>query len=75
MNQLKRELALLSHSLLQKSLFFGGVNTNYSSAAQLFNSTGISIIETGDFVTVDELDLLVMTEQTSFSADNISFRD
>jgi outer membrane protein len=55
--------------------FFGGINTNYSSAAQLFNSTGTSIIETGEFVTVDGQDLLVMTQQTSFSAQNISFRD
>jgi len=54
---------------------FGGVNTNYSNAAQLFDSTGTSIVETGDFVTVSGQDLPVMTEQTSFSSKNISYRD
>ncbi len=54
---------------------FGGVNTNYSSAAELFTSTGTSIIETGDFVTVAGQDLPVMTEQTSFSSETISYRD
>ncbi|WP_045472587.1 TolC family protein [Winogradskyella sp. PG-2] len=54
---------------------FGGVNTNYSSAAQLFNSTGTSIVETGDFVTVGGQDLAVMTEQTNFEAETIGYED
>ena len=54
---------------------FGGVNTNYSSAAETFNSSGTSIVETGDFVTVSGQDYQVMTEQTSFSAESISYRD
>ncbi len=54
---------------------FGGVNTNYSSAAQLFNATGTNIIETGDFVTVGGQDLPVMTEQTNFEAETISYQD
>ncbi|WP_282040795.1 TolC family protein [Winogradskyella flava] len=54
---------------------FGGVNTNYSSAAELFSETGTSIVETGDFVTVGGQDLPVQTEQTSFSSDGISYTD
>ncbi|EDP71735.1 putative outer membrane efflux protein [Flavobacteriales bacterium ALC-1] len=54
---------------------FGGVNTNYSSAAQLFNSTGTSIVETGDFVTVGTQDIPVMTEQTNFEAETIGYKD
>ncbi|RZN82570.1 MAG: TolC family protein [Winogradskyella sp.] len=54
---------------------FGGVNTNYSSAAQIFNSTGTSIVDTGDFVTVNGQDLQVQTEQTNFDAKQISYND
>ena len=54
---------------------FGGINTNYSSAAQLFNSTGTSIAETGDFISLDGQNLMVMSEQTSFAAQSINFRD
>lgn len=54
---------------------FGGVNTNYSSAAETFNSAGNSIVETGDFVTVSGQDYQVMTEQASFFAESISYRD
>ncbi len=54
---------------------FGGINTNYSSAAELFTSTGTSIVETGDFVTVDGQDLSVMTEQTSFASESIDYQD
>lgn len=54
---------------------FGGVNTNYSSAAQLFNSTGTSLVETGDFVTVNGQNLSVMTEQTNFDPESISYKD
>jgi outer membrane protein len=54
---------------------FGGLNTNYSSAAQLFNSIGTSIVETGDFVTVSGQDLPVMTEQTNFEGETIGYED
>ncbi|MFP4845423.1 TolC family protein [Winogradskyella sp. PE311] len=54
---------------------FGGINTNYSSAAQLFNATGTSIVDTGEFVTVDGQDLPVVTEQTNFEAASIGYED
>lgn len=54
---------------------FAGVNTNYSSVAETFNATGTSIVETGDFVTVNGEDLLVLTESTSFESQNISYSD
>ena len=54
---------------------FGGVNTNYSSAAESFSSVGSSILETGDFVTVDGQDLPIMTEQNSFSSQGIDYKD
>ncbi|WP_299118905.1 TolC family protein [uncultured Winogradskyella sp.] len=54
---------------------FGGVNSNYSSAAEIFTSTGTSIVETSDFVTVNGQDLPVMTEQTSFASNGIGYED
>lgn len=54
---------------------FGGLNTNYSSVAETFTSTGTSIVETGDFVTVSGQDLPVMTEQDAFVSENISYND
>ena len=54
---------------------FGGVNTNYSSAAQTFTATGMSIVETGDFVSLDGQNLPVLSEQTNFDAQRIGFRD
>ncbi len=54
---------------------FSGVNTNYSSAAEIFSSTGTSIVETGDFVTVGGQDFSVMTEETTFAAESISYDD
>ena len=54
---------------------FAGLNTNYSSAAQTFSETGNSIVETGDFVTVNNQNLPILTEQSSFSSQKIGFRD
>ncbi|MGC1203544.1 MAG: TolC family protein [Flavobacteriaceae bacterium] len=54
---------------------FGGVNTNYSSAAETFFSSGSSIVDSGDFVTVNGADLPVMTEQANFLSEKINYRD
>ncbi len=54
---------------------FSGVNTNYSSAAEIFTAMGTNVVETGEFVTVDNQDLPVMTEQTVFSPEKISYQD
>lgn len=54
---------------------FANLGTNYSSAARIFNETGTSIVETGDFVTVQGQDYQVMSEQTSFTPENISYKD
>ncbi|WP_246296659.1 TolC family protein [Winogradskyella vidalii] len=54
---------------------FGGLNTNYSSAAELFTATGSSFVETGDFVTVDAEDLPIMTEQTNYASEGIDYTD
>lgn len=55
--------------------FFANLNTNYSSAARLFNETGTRIVETGDFVTIENHDFQVLTEQSDFTNDEISYQD
>jgi outer membrane protein len=54
---------------------FGQLNTNYSSAAQTFSEVGSSIIETSAFVTVNNQNFSVFTEQTQFEAQQIDYFD
>lgn len=55
--------------------FFANLNTNYSSAARVFNDGGSNIIDTGDFVTLEGVDYSVFTEQTNFIPEEISYKD
>ena len=54
---------------------FGQLNTNYSSAAELFTETGSSITETGDFITIANQDYPVLQNQKQFSGSKISYED
>ncbi len=54
---------------------FGQLNTNYSSAAEVFTETGSSITETGDFVTIVNQDYPVLQNQKQFSGSKISYED
>lgn len=54
---------------------FGQLNTNYSSIAQVFETTGTEIVETGDFVTVDGNQVNVQREQTIFEGNTLSYSD
>lgn len=54
---------------------FGQMNTNYSSAAQIFLETGNTVVETGGFVTIDGQQVPVFTNQTLFSEESISYED
>ncbi len=71
----KKGVSVAKSQFTPEIMLFGGINTNYSSVAQLFNPTGTSIVETGDFVNVDGQDLRIMSEQTAFVPGGISFRD
>lgn len=55
--------------------FFGQINTNYSSVAETFTETGSEIIETDDFVTVNNEQLSVFTDQTQFRGESIDYLD
>lgn len=54
---------------------FGQLNTNYSSAAETFTQTGSSIVETGDFVTINNQNVPVLREQNTFNAEQIPYLD
>ncbi|WP_299438485.1 TolC family protein [uncultured Aquimarina sp.] len=55
--------------------FFGRLNTNYSSVAETFTETGSSIVETGDFVTINNQEIPVQTNQSIFTGTQIDYGD
>lgn len=55
--------------------FFGQLNTNYSSVAQLFTQTGTSTIETGDFVSLSGQEYAVLRNESQFDGSKINYKD
>ncbi len=55
--------------------FFGQLNTNYSSVAETFTETNTSLVETGDFVIVNNQEIPVQTNQTQFEGKPIGYED
>lgn len=54
---------------------FANLNTNYSSAARLFNDAGTSTVESGDFVTINNETYSVFTQQSNFNSTEIPYND
>lgn len=54
---------------------FAQINTNYSSLARFYTESGTEIVETGNFITLDNVDYAVRTQQLQFSEQNISYLD
>lgn len=54
---------------------FGQLNTNYSSAAELFTQTRTSTIETGDFVSISGQDYSVLRNQEQFESSKINYKN
>jgi outer membrane protein len=54
---------------------FGQLNTNYSSVAQLFTQTGMSTVETGDFVSIDGQGYPVFRNEAQFEGSKINYED
>ncbi|MGM0934276.1 MAG: TolC family protein [Bacteroidota bacterium] len=54
---------------------FAQLNTNYSSVARTFNETGTRLVETGNFITLDEVNYPVKTNQTLFTDEKIGYLD
>ena len=55
--------------------FFANVNTNFSSAARRYNALGTSVVGTNDFVSVDNQNYQVLSNQTNYSSLDIPYND
>ena len=71
----KKGVSVAKSQYIPEISLFGQLNTNYSSAAETFTETGTSIVETGDFITINNQDYKVMTNQTLFQANQINYLD
>ncbi|MFY0602603.1 MAG: TolC family protein [Flavobacteriaceae bacterium] len=69
----KKGVSIAKSQYIPEISLFGRLNTNYSSAAEMFTETGSSIVETGDFITIDNQNIPVQTNQKSFSAQQINY--
>ncbi|WP_299890992.1 TolC family protein [uncultured Lacinutrix sp.] len=71
----KKGISIAKAQFTPEISFFGQLNTNYSSIAETFTATGTSIIETGDFVTINGQNSPVLTNQAQFEGKRIDFAD
>ncbi len=71
----KKGVAVARSGYTPEISLFANLNTNYSSAARLYNEVGTSIVETGDFVSINNEDFAVFTEQSNFKNEEIPYSD
>lgn len=71
----ERGVAIARSQFTPEISFFAGVNTNFSSAARLFNETGTTINGSNDFVSVGNQDYQVFSNQTNYSSAEIPYQD
>ena len=71
----KKGVSIAKSQYIPEISLFGQLNTNFSSAAQMFTETGSSIVNTGDFITINNQNIAVQTNQKSFSAEQIDYFD
>ena len=71
----KKGMSVARSQYIPELSLFGSLNTNYSSVAETFTETGSSIVETGDFVTINNQNIPVFTERQSFRGEQIEYFD
>lgn len=71
----EKAIAVARSQYVPEISIFANLNTNYSSAARLFNESGTSIEGTNDFVTINNQDYTVFSQQTNFTNESIPYRD
>ncbi len=71
----RKDIAVARSLYVPQLAFFAQLNTNYSSAARLFNETGTVLRETGGFITIDDQNFPVRMNQTQFVGQEIEFMD
>lgn len=71
----KKGVSVAKAQYIPEISLFGQLNTNYSSAAQTFTDIGTSVVETGNFITINNQNYNVKANQTSFEANQINYLD
>lgn len=70
-----KEVAIARAQFTPRLSLFANLNTNFSSAARIFNESGSSTVSTGDFVTINNQQYSVFSERTNFTSEKISYFD
>lgn len=74
--QASEEDVQVSRSLYAPGIaLFAQLNTNYSSVARTFNESGTRVVETANFITIDEVNYPVRTNQALFTDEKIDYLD
>ncbi|GGG34902.1 TolC family protein [Bizionia arctica] len=71
----KKGVSVAKAQYIPEISLFGQLNTNHSSVAQTFTETGSHVVETSDFVVVNNQNLPVFANQTEYKSQNISYTD
>lgn len=71
----KKGVNVARGSFIPEIALFAQLNTNYSSAAQIFQETGTRQVETGAFVTINGVNMPVLAEETIFTGEEITYNE
>lgn len=71
----KEDISVARSLFTPEVSLFAQLNTNYSSVARLFNETGTQIVETGQFINIDDASYPVLTNQSTFIEEDISYQN
>ncbi len=71
----KKGISVAKAQFVPEISVFGQLNTNYSSVAETFSTSGSTVVETSDFVVFNNQDLPVFSNQPQFSSQSISYAD
>lgn len=71
----KEDIAVARSLFAPDISLFAQLNTNFSSLASLLNKTGTQVVETGQFITIDNLSYPVRKNQSEFAEAEIPYFD
>lgn len=71
----RKDVAVARSLYIPQVSLFAQLNSNYSSVARIYNETGTSIVQTNQFITIDNVNYPVMANQSNFSESEIDYMD
>lgn len=71
----EKGIAIARSQYVPELSIFANLNTNYSSAARLYNELGTSIVGTNDFVTINNQEYSIFTQEMNFNSESIPYQD